>query len=161
MKKNWMRLGLVLAMTGTLFTSGCWGLMLYGRPGPGRNQGKVDWGVVVLDLFFFGVIGIGVDACAGTLRRPEGERSVWSENKLRINVKPADLEKNGNRDMIITWAGNGESRELYAGTVRGASGREISTAGCVGGKIEVRLDGKSEVAWSSKVPGMKTRLAAQ
>lgn len=161
MKKRWMQAGMVMAMLAALMSSGCWGLVLYGRPGPGRNDGPIDWGVVILDLVFLGLIGVGIDACAGTLRRPGGYPSCWSDNNLKINVRPEDLEKNGDRTILITCVGaDGSAKELYSGPVRDAQGLVLPMGGC-SGRVEVRLDGSQTVAWSAPIPGARTQLAAR
>jgi hypothetical protein len=178
MKKRWMRVGMVMAMVAALMSTGCWGLVLYGRPGPGRNQGPVDWGVVILDLVFLGLIGIGIDACAGTLRRPEYAPSCWGDNgtpsdkakglvvlrdTIKVNIRPEDVKRNGDRDLAIVWVDvNGVDRELYSGKVKDACGIEIPTKDLSGvGRLEVRLDGRCALAWDARVVGARTQFAAK
>ncbi len=179
MSKHIWRASAVVFLCGSMLASGCWGLIIYGRPGPGRNQGRVDAGVVILDLLFGGLIAITIDACAGTLRRPAGwQRSRWDDSstqrldnykqlgyreetgpmrlrdEFRINVRPEDVKTQGAKRIEVVWTPeSGQCQTLFAGTVSEAAGKRLDTSKLSGrGSVEVRLEGREAVAWNAERP---------
>jgi hypothetical protein len=178
MKTKLGRTVVALTMCVAMFASGCWGLIIYGRPAGERNRGPVDVGVIVLDLLFGGLIAITIDACAGTLReptngqqvgireyryRPRDDTKLELRDRIRINVRPEDLKANGDRKLTISWVGDASpAHELYSGAVRDSCKTDIPVSGCSGtGKLEVKVDGRTIVAWDARVAGLKTQVAAK
>lgn len=180
MKRKLWKFGVATAMVAAMLSSGCWGLVLYGRPGPGRNQGKIDWGVVVLDIILTPwCLGVVIDACAGTLRQPgyggcsdagshpdierykrvgyrESSDPIQLRDEFHIQLRPKDVKSAGGCKLEVVWTDSqGTSSTLYTGTVRDAAGKRLDTRKLAGrGSISVRLEGREAMAWNAERPAV-------
>jgi len=190
-RRHRLNMALAALLCAVLFTTGCWGLILNGRPASERNRGDVDAATIILDLLVTPFcVGIIIDACAGTIRKPteeqkrkKGVSSVPAEHlekykklgyretndplklpkTLKLNVRPADVAKCGDKQMKVVWKGtDGPALELFSGTVREANGREVALKGASGaGHLEVYLDGQCQMAWDARAAGLRVQMAKQ
>ena len=140
-KRRKFNLALSLVLCVALFSTGCWGLIINGLPTDERNKGPINWGVVVLDVFIdIWLIGLVIDACAGSIRRPtfeQQQRGYGDKDKsaldrrvdqyrkmgyrltdeplelprvIKLNIRPEDVAKGGERQLKVVWKGTDGAR---------------------------------------------------